>query len=159
LTNDESKWPGVDLAYDLARDSYSVAYQRLDNINGRIQSLLTYAATVTFAAPVIVRSIEEQPDFESPWFVAAMVFFVINGLAGPVALIAGSVQAVSPKVVYEKWLEFSPWEFKKTAVYWAAEHFDMNARLVNRKGHAATAMVAVLHAEAVCLLVWGAGQF
>ena len=64
----DREWPGVDLAYDLAKMSYGWALQRVDALDARIQSMQAFAASITVAFPVIVASLTEDVDFGSMWF-------------------------------------------------------------------------------------------
>lgn len=150
----ETTWPGVHLAYDLARESYSVVAQRLDAVNARIQALLGFLATITLGAPIVVRSLDDHADFTSVWFVSAIVLSLATSLAGIVTISAGSITTIAPGTLYQKWLSYGDWEFKKNLVYWAGEHFDKNSRLVNTKGWITVALTVTFLLETGCLLVW-----
>lgn len=151
---DESTWPSVSLAYEFVRPSYEFMAHRLDAVEGRIRALLTLAASATFAAPVFVTSIVGKPDFRSPWLIASLVLFGLTVLLGIAAHMAGSVRVASPRLLYENWLHYSEWEFKKNMVYWAGVDFEANSARVNTKGWIATVIGGILLAEGVCLIVW-----
>lgn len=155
----EPSWPGVDLAYDLSMSSYQVLYQRLDAVNARIQALTTYATTVSFAAPVIVRTIEDNAHFDSAPFYAGMALFVVVAVAGVISTTLGEITALSPKLLRDNgWLEKQLPGFKKDAVYWAGQHFEKGSKLVNRKGHVATVLTVLFVAETIFLLVWALNE-
>ena len=51
--DDETKYPSVELAYDLAVQSYDSIRQRWDAINSLFHSLLSVVITLTFGNPLI----------------------------------------------------------------------------------------------------------
>lgn len=150
----EATWPGVDIAYDFVSSSYAWILQRLDAIDSRIQTLQAFAASVTLAAPILAASVIKDVDFRSPWFILALFVFITVVVVGAAARVWGSVKLISPQVLYDQWLHYSEWEFKKNAVYWAGQHFDANRSLVNNKGWAALGMTALLLIEVGLLLAW-----
>lgn len=154
----EATWPGVDVAYDLTKLSYSWILQRLDAVDSRIQTLQAFAATITLAALVIAASVIDDVDFESVWFVLAVVAFVAVVAIGSIAGASGRILLISPQILYDKWLHYSEWEFKKNAVYFAGQHFKENSSLVNGKGRAVGFMTALFLAETAFLLIWVARQ-
>lgn len=150
----ETTWPGVNIAYDLVERSYKVMLERLEAVEGRIQGLQTLVVTFTLAVPIFSAGIARVTDFSSSRFIAALVAFIVAVICGVVGRAWGSVTLVNPKVIYEKWLHYPEWEFKKTALYWAGEHYEANALLVNRKGYFLTAMSALFVVEVLLLLSW-----
>ncbi len=153
-----TKWPGVHSAFDVSRDTYSLLCQRLDAANDRLQALQNYAVTVTLAVPIIVTAIRDKPDFNSTWFLLAMGTFGIIVVAGTIGQTLGTITALSPKLLYEKWLSYSDWEFKKNFVYWAGEHFDSNRKLVSRKARLGAFLTLVFLGEIACLITWAVMQ-
>jgi hypothetical protein len=152
------QWPGVDVAFEFVLPSYGWALSRLEAIDGRLQALQAFSATVVVAAPVVARSLDAEIDFLSPWFLSAILAFVLIVAIGGVARVLGTVRIASPEQLYEGWLEYEPWEFKKNAVYWAGEHSRANTRVIRRKGIAAAALTAILIAEVGLLAVWVAAS-
>lgn len=150
----EVTWPRVDIAYDLVERSYQVMLERLESVEGRIQALQTLIVTLTLAVPLFGRSIVQTADLTSGRFIAALVTFALALICGVVGRAWGSVTLANPKVMYEKWLHYSVWEFKKTALYWAGKHYEANSLLVNRKGYFLTAMSALFVVEVILLLLW-----
>jgi hypothetical protein len=150
----EVTWPGVPLAYDFVSLSYSWILQRLDAVDSRMQTLQAFAATITLGAPILAASVVKDVDFRSPWFALALVAFVAVVVTGAVARAWGSVTLITPKVLYDQWLGYSEWEFKKNAIYFAGQHFEANRSLVDRKGWAGLAMTALLLLEVASLLAW-----
>jgi hypothetical protein len=64
----------------------------------------------------------------------------------------GGITLVHPQVLYEKWLHRQEWEFRKDMVYFAAEHFEQNFNLVNRKGRLVTIMTLFFALKRCCSL-------
>ena len=100
----------------------------------------------------------EMVDLRSIWLILAFVMFFLSVLVGTLARATGNLSLLTPQLLYEGWLHYSPWEFKKNAVYWAGEHFKANSGLVNRKGLALSLMTLLLIAEVALLLVWVATE-
>ena len=150
----EVTWPGVHIAYDFVPWSYTWILQRLDAVDSRMQTLQAFAATITLGAPILAASVVKDVDFRSAWFALALVAFVAVIVIGAVARAWGSVTLITPKVLYDKWLDYPEWEFKKNAIYVAGQHFEANRSLVNRKGWAGLAMTLLLLLEVAFLLAW-----
>lgn len=150
----EVTWPGVHLAYDFVSLSYPWILQRLDAVDSRIQTLQAFAASVTLAAPLLAASVVEDVDFRSPCFGLALAAFVAVVVLGAVARVWGNVKLISPQVLYDDWLHYSEWEFKKNAIYFAGQHFETNRSLVNNKSWAGLAMTALLLLEVGLLVAW-----
>lgn len=155
---DAEKWPGVQQAFEIAKESYATLCQRLDAADARIQGVQAYSASVTLAVPVIVGAINEKATYASYWFYLAMCLFAMIVIIGAVGLAFGTVQMMSPRVLYKKWLHYGDWEFKKNFVYWAGIHFEQNRALVNTKGRLATVLTILFLTESAALLVWASHQ-
>jgi hypothetical protein len=150
----EATWPGVHRAYDFVGPSYALILQRLDAANSHLQTLQAFAASIALGAPILAASVVKDIDFHSPWFYSALVTLGALIVIGAVARILGAVQLVTPQMLYDKWLNYTEWEFKKNAVYWAGRHFKDNYTLVNNKALAAFGMTVLLLAEMGLLLGW-----
>jgi hypothetical protein len=150
----EATWPGVHRAYDFVGPSYALILQRLDAANSHLQTLQTFAASITLAAPILAASVVKDIDFRSPWFVSALSVLGAIIVIGAVARIWGAVQLITPRMLYKEWLNFTEWEFKKNAVHWAGEHFEANYTLVNNKAWAAFWMTVLMLLEMGLLLAW-----
>jgi hypothetical protein len=150
----EATWPGVHRAYDFVGPSYALILQRLDAANSHLQTLQTFAASITLAAPILAASVVKDVDFRSPWFVSALSILSVVIVIGAVARVWGAVQLITPQMLYDQWLGYTEWEFKKNAVHWAGQHFKANSALVNNKALAAFGMTVLLLLEMGLLLGW-----
>lgn len=155
MGKDKEAYPGVDLAYEFVLPSYDWARDRLDSINGRLQAMQGFAVTVTLAVPVFARSVTGNGiDFGSGWFMGAMLTFLVLMVVGLVARARGTLALLDPHVLYEHYLEWGPWEFRKNVLYWAGEHAQLNHDLVIEKGKAINWMTGLFIAESLLLVLW-----
>ena len=152
LTVDE--YPGTDLAYDIAVESYALAERRRDAVNQRIEVFLSFATTVTVAAPVVVASVFADPDFRSPLLLAAAGIYLVLVMLALVARPLASLRQVSPKLLYEGWLHLDPAAFKRQMIYWAGVHSDQARRRTWLLAQVANAMVLFFVAEGTLFLIW-----
>jgi hypothetical protein len=150
----EDKWPSVDLAYDIALLSYNWLQQRLDAVTKKTQFLLTTASSITLATPVFAKALLPDITFSSLWFETAICVFVLTIVVGLVGWMRGGLELLSPQKLYKESLGKSVWEFKKDIVFWAGEHFENNASLVNRRANLSIAMSVFLVLEIVLFVAW-----
>lgn len=150
----ESQYPSVDLAYDFIKPSYDWMVSRFEAINSKIQGLLTFAATITAALPIIAKVIFSDVAFTSPWFYVAMVAFAFLTVIGIVGMRIGTITLLSPKNLYDKYLHYSHWEFKQKVIYWAGEHFNANKKLIDKKARLRDIMAISLLVEILSIYLW-----
>lgn len=148
------EYPGTDLAYDIAVESYSLAERRRDAVHQRIDVLLSFVTTVTVAAPVIVASVFEEPNFNSPLLIAAGVVYLLLVVGALGARLVGSLRQISPKLLYERWLHLEEPEFKRRMIYWAGEHADAARKVTNLKALVATILAVLFVVEGALFLAW-----
>jgi len=146
-------YPSVDLAYDIAIDSYDVAVKRIEWIDGRLQALLTFAATVGGAVLSVVAS-RGLLHFRSVWFYLAMISFTLATIIGFYARFTGTIRVLDPTLFYENWLHFSPWEFKKNLIFFAGEDFDWNIKLSKRNWDLSVVVLILFFLEVAFLVLW-----
>ena len=157
---EESEWPSVDVAYGIVASSYDWIQARFDSVERRIQTFLAFTATLTLGLPALVIAIENEADVTSLWFIAAMTTAVLAMAVGIIAkLVSGAtgIWFLSPANLYEGWLHYSEWEFKKNAIYWAGQHFEANVSRINTMGWLLTSMTILFAMEVILLLVWAIG--
>lgn len=149
LKSDQTKFTGVELAYPIALATYETAQKRLDVIDTRIQTLLGIGVTISLPIPVLVRA-----GFQSKWFYAAVVCFVTALIVGSVARLRGHIMLPHPTELYDKWLHYSDWEFKKNLIYFAGQHYEANRLLAEQRGRLAAITAVLFLVELVLLAVW-----
>ena len=150
----DGEYPGTGLAYEIAVESYSLAERRRDAVYQRIEVFLSFATTVTVAAPVVAASVLSSPDFRSPLLFAAGGLYITLVLLSLVARPLGSLRQLSPKLLYEGWLHLDETDFKRQMIYWAGEHSDDARRRTWLLAQLANAMVLLFLAEGTLFLVW-----
>ena len=153
-TNPENQWPSVDLAFELVKPSYDWMLARIESIHSDIQHTLTLATTITAAVPLLAQAISSDVDFRSPWFLGLGAAYLATAILAIHGLSTGSVQLIHPRVVFEKWLSNSPWEFKKNAIHFAGEDFDSNNDLVNKLAKVRTRTNWLIVGELLAAIVW-----
>lgn len=147
----------VNAAYEFVQPSYTLLVSRLDAADGRMQSVQNFAATLTFAVPVLAKAIfGDELGFGSLWFITAMVLFGTILAIGIVARVRGGhLKLVDPGKLYNKWLGFKTQDsFRAYMLGYAARDFVANKALVNRRGNLAVVSTALFGVEVVLLLLW-----
>ncbi len=150
----EEKWPGVPFAYDFVLPSYEWMLTRLEAIDGRIQGIQTFAATFTLGMPLIGKSVIEGIRFTSPWFLLALATFALIVVWSVAIRSYGHLHLVNPAIIYEDKLHYSEWQFKRSLLHWAGEHFTKNTKVINRKGHAGNWLSGLFLLEVALFLIW-----
>src|SRR6266496_1028555 len=125
------EYPSVDLAYPFAISAYDLAQKRLDAMESRLQTLIGFAATATLG--IVTAASGKGHEFHSRWFVAAMAASAVGIVAATYARLVGELKVLNPQTLYEEWLSYTEWEFKKNLVYFSGQAFVENIALVNRK--------------------------
>jgi hypothetical protein len=153
----EDKWPSVHWAYEFVKPSYEWLQNRFDAVNARVEFLLTFSSSITLAIPIVVKVLFPDVIFWSLWFMSAMGMFLLTALVGILGRICGGLKLVSPQKLYNEWLNYSEWEFKKNAIYFAGEHFIYNSSQINRKVNFTIIMSILLVLEVAFIIIWITG--
>jgi hypothetical protein len=148
-------YPSVDLAYQIAVDSYDALVKRVDSIDGRLQTMLALFATVTATVPVIGAA--RGLSFRSNWFYGALAAMVFATIMTAAARLAGHVELLDPnKLNIDFWLRRSEWEFKNLIIQAAGQAFAANKSLVSRKWLCTILVTITFFLGAACLALWAA---
>src|SRR6185503_12541513 len=113
---------------------------------------MAFAATTTALVPSVASA--RGLTFHSKLLYFAIGCFVVELIVGTYARFCGTVRLLNPANLYERWLEWSPWEFKKNFIYWAGEDFKDNVRLVNKKWALSVVVSVLFFLEAALLVAW-----
>jgi hypothetical protein len=151
---ERDEWPAVATAYDFVVPSYQMLMSRFEAADTRLTSLLTLASSLTLGAPILARAVNKDISFVSPFFLIAVLWFVIGSLLGVFGRISGRITLPNPMVFHQTALHESVWTFKKNAVYFAGLAFQANANAIERKGKIALGVTVTLLFEIMCLVVW-----
>ena len=145
-------YPSVEIAYPLALEAYERAMQRFDAVDSKINTLVTFAVTISLAVPVLASS--KNISFRSYWFIFAALAFVFGIGIATYARLAGRLMLPDPRVIYDSYLHLEPWHFKRHMIDWAGDNWRHNQNLINRNG-ALAALSAILFAlEVVAVGAW-----
>jgi|SRR5581483_1863520 len=150
----EAKYPAVHPAFSIAIASYDLAVKRWDAWEGRIQTLLAFVTAIGLGVPAVIHNSLAQAKFSSSWFILALLAFLAAVVIGIYARFIKGLHVVDPKRLYNGWLHFSDWEFKKNYIYFAGEHFDLNMKAIGVKRKLAFWMLACFLIGIICLTIW-----
>jgi hypothetical protein len=147
-------YPSVEWAYDYVQPSDNWMLARLQAADARIQGVQTLSASFTFGIPVVVKALNPAISFQAGRLYLAILCFAALMIIGLIGQARGGVILANPAVLYKEWLLFSEWEFKKTAVYWSGEHFELNGKHIQTKARSAVVMTALFITELVFMFAW-----
>lgn len=152
-TNEE-QFPAVASAYEVSLKSYDWCIQRSDSIDSVIDRLLAWFSSITLGVVAIVATRNEVQYFES-WFfyLAILLFLAIIGI-GICAKWIGSLRLIDPSELFNKYLEYSVWEFQKNIIYWSGYDFSQNQDYVNWKGKCSIYIMFCFALEIIMLGIW-----
>ena len=150
--DNEKEYPSVDLAYDLAVQSYDSIRQRWDSINSLFHSLLSVAITLTLTIPVLSKAL--NLSLEAYWVIAALVVFVLAAVFCLWGRLSGTLLMINPQELYEKYLGWSHWKFKKNIIYWAGENGCQNVNTLEKKWRTSVWATGFLCFEVVLVVLW-----
>ena len=154
----EPELHSLELAYDFVMPSYYWMLQRLDSVERRLQGLLLYFSTLTFAMPVATIAIAgESKTFNGlNWApIVAVGCYLLATVLGIYARACGKfILAYPESMVLEKQVEKTIPEFQRNRISLSDEHYKSNIKLVSRKSIVADIMSAILLVEVICWLWW-----
>jgi hypothetical protein len=149
-TEGKEKYPGIDLAYKFAVESYEWAAKRYDSMDSRIQSLLGFGMTLTLAVPVAFSAL--RLNINGWWFIGAACLFIIALCVGIYARLTGELTIITPQMLYEKWLHLPEWEFKKNLIFFSGQHMNKNRDTLKRRHCLAVVATFIYFLELLCLV-------
>lgn len=147
----EETYPSIDLAYDIAVESYKTGVERLDSIDARIQTLTVFTVSVI---AVVVSATAGRLSFRSCWFYAAVLLLLLSIAASLYARWTGDIWLLKPSEFHDKWLHKSPAQFKTDLIYWSGCDFLDNMKLVEDKWRLSLFAIILFALAVACLTVW-----
>lgn len=154
LNGEEAQFPSVELAYEFVKPSYDWMLIRFEAVNNKIQNLLTFAVSITAALPLFTKAIFDEVNFCSGWFYSIIVFFAFLVIIGVIGMRIGVITLVHPEKLFNECLNLSNWEFRKTMIFWAGEHFNANNKIIDKKCLLRDIMIIFLLVEILFAIVW-----
>jgi hypothetical protein len=150
----KKQWPAVDAAFAFVLPSYQMMVNRFEAADTRLTALLTIAATLTTATPILAKNVRPDISFGSPFLWAGVACFAALLIVGLVGRIRGAIVLPDPTVLYEKSLHRSEWSFKMTQISFAGENFRANQEAIRKKGDVATCITVGLGLEVIAFIAW-----
>lgn len=150
----DKQFPAVNLVYDITLKSYEIHENRLNEVNGGLERLITWISSITIGAIALIKGTIPQIDLHDNLLYIALVLFLISIVIGIIARFSGFLQLISPAKLKEKWLGFSEYEFKIKMIVKSAEYYTENLRLINIKGLAITIVSWIFLGEMLMILIW-----
>ena len=150
------EYPSLDLAYDYVRPSYDLLSRRLDAAENRGRAVLTFASTLTFAMPLLTANLlgSGVRHLDSTWFLLAIAAFAGIIVCGVILSTGVDFRLPSPKKLYEEHMDVPPDQFKVNQLYYAAEDFVSNRRLVARLSWTTSIAAILMLIEAAAFAMW-----
>lgn len=148
------QYPSVELAYEFVKPSYDWMLDRLEAANNKIQHLLTFSASITAVLPLVSKAIFSEISFNSGWFYSTIFVFILLVITGIIAKRIGNITLVNIESLYEKYLHYSNWEFKRNMLFWAVKHLNANKKNVNTKNLLLDIMTILLLCEIIFAVIW-----
>lgn len=152
--SNKEKFPSVDLGYDVAMGSYRTTFQRFDIIKNGIDRTLTWMLSFNLGLIVILADKSEKVQFHSWWFYSAILLFFIAFIMGMSAKVKKLKAIRSPKVIFEKWLKKTEWQFKKDSIFFAGQNYDTNKRINDYNGIISDCIIGLFMLEIILLALW-----
>jgi hypothetical protein len=156
VASQDKQFPGVELAYPIAVQSYEVGAKRVEIMDGRLQTLLTFIVGVS---ALVVLGAGRQWDFRSPWFYIFMGLLLAAMTVGVYARLAGKIRILKPNELFIGWLDKPDWEFKKDFIYFAGNDLNHNISLSEKKWQLMLTVTGLFFLEMVFAVLWLAVHF
>jgi hypothetical protein len=152
-TNEE-KYPSVNLAYDIALKSYDAAMKRSDIADDGIDKLRSFVTTINLAFLAWVVSSNKTEPMLNAWFLVSLAIFLFSIILSIIAKSSNGIILPSPKELYNKYLHYSEWEFRKNFIYWSGEHYEKNKDMVANKAKYIVYIFILFLLEAAMMGYW-----
>ena len=150
----EEQYPSIDIAYDIALKSYETTMKRSDVADDGIDKLRTLITTINLAFLAWIISTAKVGAMFNAWFILSLYIYFSTIVISIIAKSANGIILVDPKIIYNKYLHFSKWEFKKNIIYWAGEHYKINGEMVANKAKYIVCIFSLFLLEVVTMGYW-----
>ncbi len=151
---DPNEYPSVNLAYEIGLRSYDYTRYSLDAVDQGLDALRTWATTITLGVIVLIASKDHLASLWDKCFLLAISLFGLVVLLTIIPKWFKTMRVISPEGLYNKWLHYSEWEFKKNTLYWAGDDFKVNMKGVRLRGHFLLAGTVTFFLEVAALVLW-----
>jgi hypothetical protein len=121
----KKNFPSLDLAYEIAIDSYELLIKRIDALDSRLQNMLTFSITLLVAVPTVAKL--REINFNSCCFVLGISYLIFSIVVAFYARLMGNIKVLKVKKIYENNLHLNESQFKHDIICWA--QFDQEANI------------------------------
>jgi hypothetical protein len=150
------EFPSIPLAYELAIASYETLLKRLENVDGKIQSVVTISVTVMALSPALATA--RSLSFRSPWFLLAMVAATAVLGFGSYARLWGTPHVLNPNELFNEFLDYQPIDFMKNMIDCCGQDFDHNKNILSRKWRLSVLITGLFFLQVLALVAWAAAR-
>src|SRR2546421_350712 len=137
----EDEFPSIDAGFTFVVPTYTWLVSRIEAADNRLNQVLTLASGITSGLPALARAVRSDLSFTSAYFLLALGLFVVAAIVALVARVKGRVNLPNPATIYEQ-LDDQAARFKANAIYFAGEHYRLNAAVAETKLTAAVVSMA-----------------
>ena len=156
-TADGPDQPTVSDAFSFVLPSIEWSLQRFAAIDGRIQQIMTVAATLTVMSPIAGRAVFPYIQFLDIFFLAAVVFGLFIITRGAYALTHGGLQLLDVEPMRRNHLAKASGRFQRDIITVAGRIQNVNGARIDRRAEVAELLARALAAEALLLVFWITG--
>lgn len=150
----EERWPSVAHAYTFVVPSYQFLVSRFEAADNRLTAFVTLASSLTLAAPLFAKAVRPAIEFARISFAVGMGCFFAAVLVAIGGRMYGGLDLPNPRLLYDKTLHFTTWEFQRHMVQFAGDAFENNVRVIRIKSNLATLVCGLLVAEITAFVLW-----
>jgi hypothetical protein len=129
----ESKenFPSIDLGYDIAVSSLDTSLKRLDFIDTKNMSLMTFGLSMFVVIPTVGNAL--HVPFNSGFLLASFVFLAVSVALTIIATKRGQIWLPDPESLFKDYLDEDEFTFKKDFIYRAGESWQSARGLIEHK--------------------------
>jgi hypothetical protein len=144
----------LDLIYDIAIKSYEILEKRYQAMDSRIQMILSFAVGLVVVVLTLIKSILEHPNFSSKLFLGAISSYVVAVGLALTGAFAWPLQALRPKILYDKFRQYPPAVFKEKLIYVAGQDYEKMVSIIKRKRMLALSAIILFVIGSALLVAW-----
>lgn len=148
----ETKYPSVDLAYDIAIDSYEIMRQQWNAMNSIFPILISISTSAIIAVPVIAKTfgivlvgLHAQ---------ASIILGCVAIVVGFLGRLHGTVRILNPQVLYDSKIQKQTGLFKREMIWLAGQDFNENNKRIYEKWQFAVVVIFFLTGQTIALISW-----
>ncbi len=147
-----SKYPSVDLAYEIAIDSFEKMRQQWNSVNRLFHSILSISLSITAAVPLIAKT--AKIEITGFWIILTLLICFITVTLCLWGRHQGSVRLINPGSLHAREIQKEDEIFKRDMVYYAGVEFEKNQHGIRKKWHTSVIATLFLAFQVFVLVLW-----